>query len=67
VASRKKEDEEDCPTEDYHPVTRRECSLMRETMSIKINSLRKELIIVVSVSTTWITLFILILNYIGRI
>lgn len=55
------EDDDDCP------VTRRECSLIRKTILEKINSLRKEMVIAVTVSTTWITVFLLILNYIHKL
>ena len=48
-------------------VTRRECSLLRENTIEKINSLRKELVIAVSVSTTWITILLAILSYVGKI
>lgn len=56
-----KKDDDDCP------VTRRECALIQVNMADKISSLRKELITVVSVSTAWITLLVLILNYIHRL
>lgn len=54
-------DNEDCP------VTRRECALIQKNIADKVSSLRNELLIAVSVSTSWITLLVLILNYIHKI
>ena len=56
-----RKDDEDCP------VSRRECTLIQANMAERISALRKEIIIAVSVSTTWISLLVLILSYVHKI
>jgi len=53
--------------DDDCPVSRRECALIQINMAERIGALRKEIIIAVSVSTTWITLLVLILSYVHKI